>query len=541
MIMRRNTIERKGKKRQKAIEYINKKLTEAINNNHKEDEQELKVIINLLNSKRYGLVWEKTSEEINDNLKKEIPVLKENENREIVSNNSSNYNFLIEGDNLYSLNILKKTHLGRINIIYIDPPYNTGKDFVYNDKLIDKNDAYLHSKWLTFMENRLKLALNLLKENGIIFISIDDREFAQLKLLCDSIFGEDNYICNFIRKTKSMTGDHKNGINIQHEYLLCYAKNKDKIRLYGKKNIFKGYSNPDNDPNGIWHAGDPSAKSGGESTRFQIKNPYNGHIDEPPEGRYWAFSKKTMKEYIKSGKIKFKKEVKPGQRGFIFKRYAKDNSNKYMPVDSLEFTENNYINAAATKELKKLMDNKDVFDYPKPVDFIKKIIKLYGDSNSIVLDFFAGSGTTAQAVMELNKEDNGNRSYILCTNNENGIAENVTYKRIKKVQHVLPHNFKYMNIGLIDKDDDTLESKLLNSVRNLINLENMTDIDRNQNITLIKDIKEAIEFKPNDNTVVYMRGRVHDMLPSQCRSKYINTEIIDVPERYFLKELSDYI
>ena len=539
--MRRNTIERKGKKRQKAIEYINKKLTEAISNNHKEDEQELKAIINLLNSKRYGLVWEKTSEEINDNLKKEIPVLKENKNREIVSNNSSNYNFLIEGDNLYSLNILKKTHLGRINIIYIDPPYNTGKDFVYNDKLIDKNDAYLHSKWLTFMENRLKLALNLLKENGIIFISIDDREFAQLKLLCDSIFGEDNYICNFIRKTKSMTGDHKNGINIQHEYLLCYAKNKDKVRLYGKENTFKGYSNPDNDPNGIWHAGDPSAKSGGESTRFQIKNPYNGHIDEPPEGRYWAFSKKTMKEYIKSGKIKFRKEVKSGQRGFIFKRYAKDNSNKYMPVDSLEFTENNYINAAATKELKKLMDNKDVFDYPKPVDFIKKIIKLYGDSNSIVLDFFAGSGTTAQAVMELNKEDNGNRSYILCTNNENGIAENVTYKRIKKVQHFLPHNFKYMNIGLIDKDDDTLESKLLNSVRNLINLENMTDIDRNQNITLIKDIKEAIEFKPNDNTVVYMRGRVHDMLPSQCRSKYINTEIIDVPERYFLKELSDYI
>ena len=309
------------KKREKMLEYLNR-LKEI----HKDDESRmaLEKIETALTEKKYGLVWEEHEEEVDKQLVHNIPVFREIEDKKIVADENADFNFLLEGDNLHSLRLLEKTHKGKVDVIYIDPPYNTGnKDFIYDDNYIGTDDGYRHSKWLSFMNERLKIAKELLSDEGVIFISIDDNEHAQLKLLCDEIFGESNHITSFVRKTKSMTGDDGNGLNIQHDYIQIYAKDKLQMKLRGEKNEFKGYSNPDNDPNGTWISGDPSARSGGESTYFPIENPITGQIDYPPSGRYWAFSKETFNRYVSNGRIKFRENKSKNQRGFIFKRYAK--------------------------------------------------------------------------------------------------------------------------------------------------------------------------------------------------------------------------
>lgn len=384
--------------------------------------------------KKYGLIWDKdnTKEDVTLKCEKNIPILIQDASRRIVTYKGEN-NILIEGDNYHILVSLNLTMKESIDIIYIDPPYNTGnKDLVFNDSFVNEDDGYKHSKWLSFMQKRLLLAKNLLKENSFIFISIDDREFAQLKLLCDEIFGYHNFLTMFIRKTKSMTGDDENGLNIQHEYLLLYAKNIKKVKFVGEKKSFERFSNPDNDPNGVWTSADPSAKSGGDSTYFPIKNPITGQIDYPPNGRYWAFSRETLEKYILSGRVKFKSEIRKKQRGFIFKRYYESMKNICQPVGTLDFVDNIYMNSVATSELKEII-GAGKFDYPKPVQFIKDLIKYSSSPNAIILDFFAGSGTTGQAVMELNKEDGGHRRFILCTNNENNICADITYTRLKTV------------------------------------------------------------------------------------------------------------
>ena len=342
-------------------------------------------------------------------------------------------NIYIEGDNLEVLKILQESYLNKIKCIYIDPPYNTGNDFIYNDKFVNENeleesgevDEYnnrlvsnnesngkFHSDWLSMMYPRLKLARNLLSENGIICISIDENEYSNLKKICDEIFGENCFLGDIIRKTKSMTNDTGNGFNNQHDYMLIYAKSIDCCNLQGEEKNLSNYKNPDNDPNGEWCSGDPSAKSGGTTTYFPITNPYTGKKDYPPEGRYWAFSESTLETYIQSGKIKFKENYKENERGFIFKRYKKELKTTIMPLDSLFAVTNEYMNQVATKELSQLM-GKNVFSYPKPVEFIKKILKSSTNNGDIVLDFFSGSATTAHAVLELNKDIKGILKFIL--------------------------------------------------------------------------------------------------------------------------------
>ena len=342
-------------------------------------------------------------------------------------------NLYIEGDNLEVLKLLQESYLNKIKCIYIDPPYNTGNDFIYNDEFINDDeleesgqmDKYnnrlvtnaetngkFHSDWLSMMYSRLKLARNILSNEGIIFISIDENEHSNLKKICDEIFGEKCFIGDIIRKTKSMTNDSGFGFNNQHDYILIYAKKIDCIVLKGEEKKLDNYKNPDNDENGEWCSGDPSAKSGGQSTYFSITNPYTNKEDYPPEGRFWAFSKETMESYIKSGRIKFKKEYKEDERGFIFKRYKKDLQTTVMPLDSLFATSNEYMNQVATKELSQLLEE-NIFSYPKPVELIEKIINSVVHKSDIILDFFSGSATTASAVMKLNAKDNGNRKFIL--------------------------------------------------------------------------------------------------------------------------------
>ncbi|MFP6195251.1 site-specific DNA-methyltransferase [Helicobacter pylori] len=368
----------------------------------------------------YGLDFVGKKIALNQAFKKNHKILKP-------LNKSTSKHILIKGDNLDALKILKQSYSEKIKMIYIDPPYNTkNKNFIYGDDFSQSNEEVLktldyskekldyiknlfgskcHSGWLSFMYPRLLLAKDLLKQDGVIFISIDDNECAQLKLLCDEIFGEGNFVADFIRKTKSTTNDAKTGVNYQHEFLLCYAKNKEFVNLLGGEKNLENYKNPDNDPNGAWINDNPSAKSGNMKTGyFGVTNPYTNKVDYPPVGRFWLFSQNTIQKHIDEGRICFKKEHKDNERGFIYKRYLKDLKTTQKIFDSLVFTDNLYMNQVATKELLKL-ELAEYFSYPKGVDFMAKIIEHATNPGDIILDFFAGSGTTAHAVLESNKSD----------------------------------------------------------------------------------------------------------------------------------------
>ncbi|GAA9529754.1 site-specific DNA-methyltransferase [Helicobacter pylori] len=387
------------------------------------DVQRLKALLgdfSEIKEEGYGLDFVGKKIALNQAFKKNNKILKP-------LNESTSKHILIKGDNLDALKILKQSYSEKIKMIYIDPPYNTKNDsFIYSDDFSQSNEEILktldyskekldyitnlfgskcHSGWLSFMYPRLLLAKDLLKQDGVIFISIDDNECAQLKLLCDEIFGEGNFVADFIRKTKSTTNDAKTGINYQHEFLLCYAKNKEFVNLLGGEKNLENYKNPDNDPNGVWVGADPSAKSGNVKTGyFGVTNPYTNKVDYPPVGMFWRFSQNTLQKHIDEGRICFKKKHKENERGFIYKRYLKDLKTTKKTFDSLIFSDNCYMNQVATKELLSL-ELAEYFSYPKGVDFMAKIVEHATEKGDIILDFFAGSGTTAHAVLESNKSD----------------------------------------------------------------------------------------------------------------------------------------
>lgn len=387
--------------------------------------------------------------------------------------NRNSKNIFLTGDNLEVLRHLQQNYQNSIDFIYIDPPYNTGNDdFIYPDKFeysdeelrsafglteqeLDKLKSIQgnssHSSWLTFIYPRLYLAKKMLKDTGGIVISIDENEQANLKLLMDDIFGELNYLGEIIRKTKSMTNDAKSGLNYQHEYALIYSKNSSNFSLSGEKKDLNKYKNPDNDINGPWKTTDPSARSGGEESIFEILNPYTGISDFPPTGRYWAFSKATFEKWVETGKIIFRKDAKPGERGFFVKKYLKELKSDFNLVNSLFASDNSYMNQVATKELNVLM-NGAYFSSPKPVEYIKKIIKYATNDNCIVLDFFAGSGTTADAVMQLNAEDGGNRKFILCTLPEKTYTVNADGTEIPTKGGVAAYEAGYKSIDEISRE-----------------------------------------------------------------------------------------
>ena len=407
----------------------------------------------------YGLSWVGKKEAYNSAYTKNSKILKPLKSESKDWENTGNV--LIKGDNIDVLKILRNNYHEKIKMIYIDPPYNTkNENFIYKDNF-SKSDIetleelgyskkeeldYIeniygtrtHSGWLSFMLPRLLLARDLLKDDGVIFISIDDNEVANLRLMCDEVFGEGNFVGDLIRKTKSTTNDAKTGINIQHENLLIYAK--DNATLFGSKKDLSNYKNPDNDKNGDWTSADPSAKSGIEKNNyFEIENPYTGKIDLPPKGRYWAFSKNTIQNHIDSGVLSFKKEHKINERGFVYKRYKNRLKTNKRTLDSLVFTDNKFMNQKATKELISLK-LAEYFTYPKSIEFMKTLLihSTSSQNNDIILDFFAGSGTTADAVMQLNAEDNGNRKFILVqipqqiNEKKNKISYNFVKDELKK-------------------------------------------------------------------------------------------------------------
>lgn len=406
------------------IEEINKRVKDRILEQTNADLL-IKLIKNAANADEainimsLGTTYKKTGLHFSSRLEKQkgetIQYFKKNKKLSFITDESKPVNKLIIGDNYAALQNLLIQYKAKIDVVYIDPPY--GKDSMGEFAKTNYDNAITRDNLLSMLYHRLLLAKELLSDDGVIFCSIDDKNQAYVKCLFDDVFGEKSYVATIVRKTKSMTGDDGNGINIQHEYLLIYAKNKDLFEFRGEEKTFAGYSNPDNDPNGDWASGDPSARSGSKATYFPIENPYTKKIDYPPKGRYWAFSEKTKDEYIKEGRIKFKKEYHGNQRGFIFKRYKDKMEKTYDAVDSLFAVDNAYMNQNATVEVMSIFEN-TVFDYPKPIKFISKLIQYSSKDDSIILDFFAGSGTTGHSVLEVDK-DKGRRTFILCQMNEN--------------------------------------------------------------------------------------------------------------------------
>lgn len=388
----------------------------------------------LRESKTYGLVWEDKPEAVEERLRTELPVLKEVKSRAIISDNADAPNhILIEGDNLEALTALAYTHEGKIDVIYIDPPYNTGnKDFVYNDSYVDSEDSYRHSKWLSFMSRRLRIAKRLLSDRGVIFISIDDNELHNLLCLCDSYFGEDNRISIITwQKIHSIKNDAKY-FSDNHEYLLCYAKHAENIiinLLPRTEDMNSRYKNPDNDPRGPWQSGDLVANGERTTGHFIVTSPTTGKEFDVPQGKHWVYSQENLEKLIASNSVWFGKDGNSFPRK---KRFLCEVQDGRTP-NNLWLSDEVGHNQTAVRELKDILNGNLPFDYPKPSSYIKRMLQVSGEKNSVVLDFFAGSGTTLHAVMQLNAEDRGKRQCILCTNNENGICENVTYERNKRV------------------------------------------------------------------------------------------------------------
>lgn len=410
----------------------------------------------LKENKKYGLVWdeEKEKENVVEECQYKLPILVNSTNIK-VEDRQAPINFLIEGDNYHALSVLNYTHSDCIGFIYIDPPYNTGnKDFKYNDTFVEPENSYRHSKWLSFMSKRLKLAHNLLKGDGIMAISINNIEIAQLKLLCDGIFQEHNFIGTIIWRNKAGGGkqaqdtgkkEKKEAVNTDHEYILLYAKNISKIKKLNdhlSEEEVEEYMNPDNDPNGEYKLRDMEEGIPGvrPNNYYTITDP-DGDKIKPAGGKYkWRFIESEFKRKLSEGSIiwvkkKCKKEV--DARGYIYrpmvKQYLYSDGEQRTKILRSIFYDVAYT-ADGTRELKELFgENFNKFDFPKPIDLVKKLLAGYYSKDTIVLDFFAGTGTTGHAVLDLNKEDGGTRRFILCTNNEGGICTDVCFPRLKKV------------------------------------------------------------------------------------------------------------
>ena len=453
-----------------------------------------------IKGKKYGLVFEEHRENIDEMLETHLPVLTEDES--LFIDNGGQLNFLIEGDNLASLKLLEKTHAGKIDLIYIDPPYNTGnKDFVYDDAFVDTNDTFRHSKWISFMEKRLNIAKNLLSNSGVIFISIDDHEQAQVKLMCDSIFGAENFIAQVIWERAFAPVNLKKHFSESHDYVICYAKKITSAICNGlprNNESDNRYSNPDNDPRGAWTSGDLSVGPVVKEKVYEITTP-SGRKVLPPSGYCWRLDKTTLEKYIKDNRIWFGEK---GDNVPRIKRFLNEVKQGITPMTIWKYTEVGH-SQDATKELKAVFDGEARFTYPKSVRLIQRIVGLYGDKNSTILDFFAGSGTTGQAVMKLNAEDGGQRKFILCTNNENNICRDVTYERIRRVidKEDYKASLKYFKVDYVPISEQVYyeyADELLAHVRELVELENGVNFRGNSEIAIVLTDEELNAFVRSD-------------------------------------------
>lgn len=525
-------------KREELLRQVAEIRSKLLENKDENTEKLLVYLSNIekdIDGKKYGLVFEEHREAVDELLECHVPVLVEDESLKI--DNGGQQNFIIEGDNLASLKLLEKTHKGKIDFIYIDPPYNTGnKDFIYGDEIIDSSDKFKHSKWLSFLNNRLKLAQKLLSKNGLIYISIDDNEIAQLKLLCDSIFGEDNFIAQLIWKKKQGGGNDSVYYVVEHEYILCYAKDIKHATIYLDRHYeLDDALYPFTDELGDYGliTLDKSSIRSSDSLIFEIKGP-DGKIYYPRvvKGKQscWRWSKaKVEAEYdslvFKNGKVYTKYYRPTGVRPrslLIDSRFGRTETGK--------------------EQIKRILENSS-FTYPKPSELIRHLLETATTSNDYVLDFFAGSGTTGEAVMQLNAEDGGNRKFILCTNNENNICRDVTYERIKRViaKEDYKASLKYYKVDFVPISEQVYyeyADKLLLHIKELVELENGLDFDGNKKVAICLTDEDLQDFVNSlGDTTTYKSVYVgHDVFVTPEIESKLNTlgiKINIIPDYYY--------
>jgi len=516
---------------------------------------------------KYGLVWHRdlpeekidilinpdarTPSEMfpNEMAGKPFPILKETKSKEMNGDKNKPVNLLIEGDNYHSLVVLNFTHQEAIDLIYIDPPYNTGNnDFIYNDlqaRIVQKDDPFRHSKWLSFMEKRLKLAKNLLKSTGVIFISIDDNEQAPLKMLCDEIFDESNFIGMVARKRRGSQANLSKNISPIHEYLLIYGKS-DNTRLNKLTPTVdeNAFANPDNDPRGPYVTM-PCTNKGG--SKYVITTPTGKKLSDE-----WRFKQETFTKLLRDNRIIFPRSGNGKPRYKLFLEEKMETG-----VIANTWWDDVSTNQEATIELKDIFGGDIVFNNPKPVGLIKHILKLTTKDDSIILDFMAGSGTTGHAVLKANKEDGGNRQFILCTNNEemdnNGntikhkICTDVCYPRIKKVikgyknikgENVagLGGNLKYYVCDFVEAEPtDRNKRKLVSESTEMLCI-------RENAFELVQDGNDFKIFKNNDKYlgIIFYEEAINDFKKAIKKIKgHFNTYVFSLGDDPHEKQFAD--
>ena len=567
------------KRRDEMISFL-----ETLKKQHTDDESLIAInrIEKELTSKKYGLVWEEHQEAVDEKMKTHIPVFSEVDEYELVEDEENEmFNFLLEGDNLHSLKLLEKTHRGKVDVIYIDPPYNTGnKDFIYNDEYVGKEDSFRHSTWLSFLSERLSIAHKLLAPDGLIFVSIDDNEQAQLKLLMDEVFSEENFIICMPRITKK-SGKTTSAYAKNHDYVLVYTK-RDQDIFVMEEHIDDAFKFEDEyvQERGKYKLNqtlDYNSLSYSASLDYPLEIDgevfYPGSSEELWKERQkgnhrradwaWRWSKKLFQFGYENGFVVIKRKndgtARIYTKTYLKAKIGKDRRGNFVveynkrvkATSSIEYIDNKYSNDNAKKDLS-AFGLGDKFDYSKPVELIKKLIKAYYKSDALVLDFFAGSGTTAQAVLELNEEDGGNRRFIVCTNNENNICQEVTYQRIKSVltgkldtgaeyAKRVKGNLKYYRTDFVDKESDELVDELLDHIVEMIQIEYGISINNSQYI-IIMDDEEMDELEKNIDSYDDIRAIFinQDVLLSTSQEKMLqNIDTFVIPDYYFDFELRE--
>ncbi len=593
-------------KRQRMLEFL-----QRLREEHKDDDSVLIALGEIeseLNAKKYGLVWEQHEEAVDVMMRTHIPVFVEDKDREINAVSGGPYNFLLEGDNLHSLRLLEKTHKGRIDVIYIDPPYNTkNKDFIYDDKKIDATDGFQHSKWLSFMTARLKIAERLLTPNGVLAISIGFHEVNNLMLICDEIFSTRQVVCVTVQTSSGNAV--ANGFTVVQEYVIFVTPSdfapfevegdkKENANPYHGMNLsgFNQTQRP-NQAYPIFIDKKGLVVGCGKSLQQRIdEGIYTGEkadfvydYAEAPDGctAVWPvtqsgdpcvwrlipenFMQNWHKGYIKispnkRGKNKYTVQYLSG--GII--EQIEDGSLETRQADptvpsldvigfktaassiSTIWTDTRFLTAAGSRDIKSIFNKKVAFSFPKPVALIKEILMRVSGKNDIILDFFAGSGTTAQAVLELNQDDEGQRRFILCTNNESNICNDITYPRVETVitgkrldgsnySDGLPANLKYYRTDFVSKDEDDLSEALLSHIAEMIQLEYGVKLD-GQHYIMVLDDDEADFLAAHwadypDVRALYVSKNV--LFTTEQNALFRDVGIHVIPDYYFNFELRE--
>lgn len=594
-------------KRQRMLEFL-----QTIREEHKDDDDVLIALGEIeseLNAKKYGLVWEQHEEAVDVQMRDNIPVFTECVDKEITTDASDAYNFLLEGDNLHSLRLLEKTHTGRIDVIYIDPPYNTGsKDFIYNDAFVDLNDGFNHSKWLSFIVERLSIASTLITENGIIVISIGYQEVHNLMLICQEMFANRQVTCVTVQTSG---GKPNGGFTFVQEYLVFitpadFEPNTMSFTGGVERSPFEGLTLSTFDkttrPNQTYPIFIDKKTShiagvGKSLTERIAEKSYTGamkdfpfNYDEAPDGTValWPISSKGAecvwrlisprllrdweKGYIKVSKNKSK--ANPNEYSI---QYLPDGVIKKIDSGELEvvgheggmptllfgknqtvgseiptiWTEKDFYTVKGSSHIRNIFGDKR-FPYPKPLEFITEILRATTGPNSTILDFFAGTGTTGEAVLELNQFDGGHRKFILCTNNQNDICSHITYPRIQTVitgvredgsnfSDGRKSNLKYYRTEFVPKDTDDVSEALLSHIAEMIQLEHGVKLDGKNYIMVMSD-DEADELEQHwdehqSAKALYISKDV--LLTTSQNTLFGSVEMHIIPDDYFKFEMQE--